>query len=121
MLTTPRCTDATSILLLERGIGAGGGLMLPCGAAVGLSCSSLWTAMRLYVKRLSLTFDAALGSDAPAGGSLGNFNGLAEGGATLGTLGAMLGSSVLMQRFGPRRQIICTMAMLSRSVALPSR
>ena len=63
--------------------------------------------MRLYVKRLSLTFDAALGSDAPAGGSLGNFNGLAEGGATLGTLGAMLGSSMLMQRFGPRRQIIC--------------
>ena len=77
--------------------------------------------MRLYVKRLSLTFDAALGSDAPAGGSLGFFNGTAEGGATLGTLGAMLGSSLLMQRFGPRRQIICTMAMLSRSVALPSR
>ena len=80
--------------------------MLPCGAAVGLSCSTLWTAMRLYVKRVSLTFDAALGSDAPAGGSLGNFNGVAEGGATLGTLGAMLGSSLLMQRFGPRRQLI---------------
>eukprot|EP01050_Picozoa_sp_SAG11_P041842 SAG11_NODE_18958_length_477_cov_1.026455_1_plen_59_part_00 len=36
---------AASIFAMEFGIGMRGQLMFPCGAGVGLTCGTLWSAM----------------------------------------------------------------------------
>ena len=98
---------AASIFLMEFGIGKSGILMLPCGAGVGITCSTLWTAMGVYSKQQSQAYDAARGVDPSSNeGSLGYFNGFAYAGVQAGTLSAMLASSVVMQLLGPRRKLI---------------
>jgi hypothetical protein len=45
---------ALSIFGMEFGLVPSGKLMVACGAGVGLTCSSLWTAMGVYCKQQSL-------------------------------------------------------------------
>jgi hypothetical protein len=98
---------AASIFLMEYGVGRSGILMLPCGAGVGITCSTLWTAMGVYCKQQSRAYDVARGVDSSGSeGSLGFFNGLSYAGVQAGTLSAMLCSSVVMQLLGPRRKLI---------------
>ena len=96
---------ALAIFGLEFGLVPSGRLMVACGAGVGLTCSSLWTAQGVYCKEQALAYDRALGGSVK-GGSLGHFNGFAYSGVQFGMLLAMLGSSVIMQVLGPRRRLI---------------
>lgn len=46
-------------------------LLLPAGALVGLTCSTLWTSLGVYTKNLSRAYDKELGKDSETDGSLG--------------------------------------------------
>ena len=59
---------------MEFGLVPSGRLMVACGAGVGLTCSSLWTAMGVYCKEQSLVYDRCTGGET----SLGSFNGFAQ-------------------------------------------
>eukprot|EP01051_Picozoa_sp_SAG22_P000343 SAG22_NODE_8_length_37215_cov_120.960351_11_plen_242_part_00 len=100
-------TYAAAIFLMEFGIGKAGQLMLPAGAGVGITCSTLWSAMGLYAKQQSRAYDKARRIDPQSkDGSLGSFNGITYAGVQAGSLSAMLGTSVLISVFGERRKLI---------------
>ena len=62
--------------LMEFGIGTAGQLLLPAGALVGFTCSTLWTSLGIYTKNLSRAYDVELGKDSETDGSLGFVRGI---------------------------------------------
>ena len=98
-------------LLMEYGIGQGGQLLLPAGVGVGLTCSTLWTSLGVYVKNLSQAYDKAKGLDSEKEGTLGIFTGFTDRAAPqLGGLTALMGSSLLLRLTGSRRLLYTLVA-----------
>lgn len=89
---------------MEFGIGTSGQLLLPAGALVGLTCSTLWTSLGIYTKNLSRAYDSELGKNSETEGSLGFFNGITDRAAPqLGGLTALTGSTLLLTLTGSRK------------------